>query len=470
MVKFNHFIRFQRSSIASDCNNEDDLSAYCEGSFFQSTMQSSLFRTEVTQAKQASWLGSIHLAHKPQFSLIACIALALAGALVAFGAWGKVARKVRITGVLVPPQGMLELSAGAAGVLSHIAIQQGQPVSAGQTLFVFNTDKVSSHGSTTALLDAQLSERQRTLLAERQARQAQHQLRVSSLASRFRTLGLELVQSQQEQALLLRRVELSQKTWRRYQQMSTEGFVSEIQSQNKQEELLDLNVRQEVTQRNILALQREQDSTHSEQLSLVKQFQIELNQLDRTLASLQQELVENQSRKSSSLIAPQPGVVSTLHVPLGAFIQAGQTVASFIPQASPSSETAQGLIAYLYAPTRTSGFVKPGQAVWMRLSAYPYQKFGLSKGFVTQVSGTPIAPQDLPHGLGTALLASAQSSEPLYRIQVQLDAQHMFAYNESHPLKPGMTLEADVVQDIRQVWQWVFEPLLAIHAKTKMNL
>ena len=245
---------------------------------------------------------------------------------------------------------------------------------------------------------------------------------------------------------------------------------AEIQSQNKQEELLDLNVRQEVTQRNILALQREQDSTHSEQLSLVKQFQIELSQLDRTLASLQQELVENQSRKSSSLIAPQPGVVSTLHVPLGAFIQAGQTVASFIPQASPSSETAQGLIAYLYAPTRTSGFVKPGQAVWMRLSAYPYQKFGLSKGFITQVSGTPIAPQDLPHGLGTALLASAQSSEPLYRIQVQLEAQHMFAYNESHPLKPGMTLEADVVQDIRQVWQWVFEPLLAIHAKTKMNL
>ena len=435
-------------------------------------MQSSLFRTEVSQAKQASWLGSIHLAHNPRFSLIAGIALALAGAMVAFGAWGKVARKVRITGVLMPPQGMLELSAASPGVLSHIAIKQGESVSAGQTLFVINTDKISSHGSTTALLDTQLSERQRTLLAERQARQAQHQLRASSLESRIQSLGLELVQSQQEHVLLSRRVELSQKTWQRYQQMSTEGFVSEVQSQTKQEELLDLKVRQEITQRNTLALQREQDQTQSEKLTLAKQFQIELNQLDRTLSSLQQEQVENQSRKSSTLIAPQSGVVSTLHVPLGAFLQAGQTVASFIPKASsqdsPSSETSQGLIAYLYAPTRTSGFVKPGQSVWMRLSAYPYQKFGLSKGHVTQVSGTPIAPQDLPHGLGTALLASAQSSEPLYRIQVQLEAQHMFAYNELHPLRPGMSLEADVVQDIRQVWQWVFEPLLAIHAKTKM--
>ena len=287
-------------------------------------MTTPLFRSQVTQSKQASWMGPIHLAHNPRFTIVASVALVLAGALLAFGVWGKVARKVRITGVLMPPQGMLELSAASPGVLSHIAIKQGESVTAGQTLFVINTDKISSHGSTTALLDTQLSERQRTLLAERQARQAQHQLRASSLESRIQSLGLELVQSQQEHVLLSRRVELSQKTWQRYQQMSTEGFVSEVQSQTKQEELLDLKVRQEITQRNTLALQREQDQTQSEKLTLAKQFQIELNQLDRTLSSLQQEQVENQSRKSSTLIAPQSGVVSTLHVPLGAFIQAGQ--------------------------------------------------------------------------------------------------------------------------------------------------
>jgi hypothetical protein len=59
MLIVNHFIRFQRSSIASHCNKDSDLYAYCEGSFFQSTMTSSLFRTEVSEAKQASWLGRI---------------------------------------------------------------------------------------------------------------------------------------------------------------------------------------------------------------------------------------------------------------------------------------------------------------------------------------------------------------------------------------------------------------------------
>jgi membrane fusion protein len=433
-------------------------------------MTSSLFRTEVTQAKQASWLGRIHLPHKPRFSMVAGIALALAGAMVALGAWGKVARKVRIAGVLMPPLGTVELSAAVSGVLSHRGVVQGEQVLAGQTLFVFNTDKISDQGSTTALMAAQLAQRLNTLMAERQTRQAQHQQRTSHLEARIHALGLEASQSLQEHALIARRVDLSQKTWLRFQQMSTEGFVSDIQAQSKQEDLLELKARLENTHRNTLALQREQDTSKAELQNLSQQLQIDLNQLDRTLASVRQEQVENQSRKSSSLLAPQAGVVSTLHVPLGATIQAGQTVASFIPQQSASALQNKALVAHLYAPTRTSGFVQPGQEVWMRLAAYPYQKFGLAKGHVTQVSGTPIAPQDLPHGLGTALLATAQSNEPLYRIQVELVKQDMLAYNESHPLKPGMTLEADVVQDVRQIWQWVFEPLLAIRAKTAMSL
>jgi len=68
-------------------------------------MTSSLFRNEVTQTQQASWLGGIHLAHNPRFSVIASIALILAGALLALGAWGTIARKVRVPGVLMPQGG-----------------------------------------------------------------------------------------------------------------------------------------------------------------------------------------------------------------------------------------------------------------------------------------------------------------------------------------------------------------------------
>jgi membrane fusion protein len=198
------------------------------------------------------------------------------------------------------------------------------------------------------------------------------------------------------------------------------------------------------------------------------------------VASLDQESAEIQSRKTSSVLAPQAGQVSTLHLPLGAMVQAGQTIASLVPQAnvnlSPHKDnspfgvhTHAPLMAALFAPTRTAGFIQPGQEVWLRLAAYPYQKFGLAKGHVVKVSGTPIAAQDLPHGQAAALLASTQSNEPLYRIQVALTSQHIVAFGTPHLLRPGMTLEADVIHDVRGIWEWIFEPLLAIHARQKTS-
>lgn len=436
--------------------------------FTERNMTTPLFRTEVTQSKQASWLGGILLAHNPRFTVVASVALLLAGALLAFGAWGKVARKVRVPGILMPQMGTVELSTAQSGILLEQRVQEGDWVQQGQVLFVINTDKATAEGSTSALLASHLAQRRSTLLAERTSRVAQNQQRELHLIERVRSLALETMQAQHEQVLAKRRVELAEKTWQRYSQIAREGFVSDIQAQNKQEELIDLQSRLENTQRNGALLTREHSASQAELRHLQKQLTIDLLQLDRSLASLDQEISENQSRKTSSVLAPQDGQLSTLHLPLGATVQAGQTIASLLPHTETrhtAHKSDPPLIAALFAPTRTAGFIQPGQEVWLRLAAYPYQKFGLAKGHVLKVSGTPIAPQDLPHGQGNALMASTQSNEPLYRIQVVLASQQVLAFGQTHVLRPGMTLEADVVHDVRGIWEWIFEPLLAIHAR-----
>jgi membrane fusion protein len=416
-------------------------------------------------------MGPIHLAHNPRFTIVASIALVLAGALLAFGAWGKVARKVRVPGVLMPQWGTVELSPAVSGVLLEQRVKEGDWVEQGQVLFVVNTDKTSAEGSTASLLASHLAQRRSTLLAERSSRMAQNRQREAHLTDRIRSLSLETAQATQEHALAKRRVELAQKTSARFEQMAAEGFVSDIQAQGKQEELIDLQSRLENTLRNGVALAREHKAAQADLAHLQKQLAIELLQLDRNLASLDQETAEVQSRKTSSVLAPQAGQVSTVHLSLGAMAQAGQTIASLVPQANAQAphHSAHTLVAALFAPTRTTGFIQPGQEVWLRLAAYPYQKFGLAKGRVLKVSGTPIAPQDLPHGQGTALMASTQSNEPLYRIQVELASQHVMAFGVAHPLRPGMTLEADVIHDVRGIWEWVFEPLLAIHARQQTS-
>ena len=434
-------------------------------------MTTPLFRSEVTLSKQASWMGPIHLAHNPRFTIVASIALVLAGALLAFGAWGKVARKVRVPGLLMPQWGTVELSPAVSGVLLEQRVKEGDWVQQGQVLFVVNTDKTSAEGSSASLLASHLAQRRSTLLAERASRMAQNRQREAHLADRIRSLSLETAQATQEHTLAKRRVELAQKNSARFEQMAAEGFVSDIQAQGKQEELIDLQSRLENTLRNGVALAREHKAAQADLTHLEKQLAIELLQLDRNLASLDQETAEIKSRRTSSVLAPQAGQVSTVHLSLGAMAQAGQTIASLVPQvnAHATDHSAHTLLAALFAPSRTTGFIQPGQVVWLRLAAYPYQKFGLAKGRVLNVSGTPIAPQDLPHGQGSALLASTQSNEPLYRIQVELVSQHVMAFGVAHPLRPGMTLEADVIHDVRGIWEWVFEPLLAIHARQQTS-
>lgn len=434
-------------------------------------MSQALFRTEVMQEREASWLGGIRIGKNPGFSLVATVALTLAGALVAFAALGQVARKARIPGVLTPVQGTVQLSANAAGVLTDQLVQEGEQVTAGQALFVLGTDRPTAEGSAAVLLAAHLVQRRGTLEAERTARVQQTRQRETALQDRVRALDHEIAQAQQEALLASRRVALAQKTLGRYLQMAQEGFVSDIQAQNKQEELIDLQARVENTQRNAATLQREQQSLHAERQANQRQLNIDLTQLDRALVSLAQEGTENQSRKTIVITAPQAGMVSSIHLPKGVAVQAGQSVATLVPVDGSGSDKAvlpSQLQANLYAPSRTAGFIQPGQTVWMRYGAYPYQKFGLAQGQVQSISATPTAPQDLPNGQSAALQTAAQTQEPMYRIQVQLKDQHIAAYGEKLLLKPGMTLEADVVQEKRAVWEWIFEPLLAMRQKVKV--
>jgi membrane fusion protein len=209
-----------------------------------------LFRNEVMQARQAAWLGGIRVGHKPKFSAVAGVALLLAGCLVTFAVWGQVARKSRIPGVLMPLQGTVQLSANAAGVLTEQWVQEGEQVTAGQALFVLGTDRPTAEGSAAVLLAAHLAQRRSTLEAERTARVLQTRQRDTALQDRIRALDHEITQAQQEAVLASSRVALANKTLGRYQQMAQEGFVSDIQAQNKQEELIDLQARVENTQRN----------------------------------------------------------------------------------------------------------------------------------------------------------------------------------------------------------------------------
>lgn len=423
-------------------------------------MEQSLFRTEVMEARQAQWLGTIRIGRPLSFTVVTVAALAMAGALVAFAYWGEITRKSTAHGVLLPVGGLIHATAQQSGVVSELLIAEGNAVSAGQPLARLRIDRTTSGGDAAAITAQALQARRASLETERRLTEQNLRQRQDSIAQRLQSLLAEQRQAQGELDTVRLRVLLARQSLNRQQELSAAGFVAAAQVQIKQEELLDLQLRERNAERSLQSLARDHQAARAEKLSTDTQAQTTLAQIDRALAALDQESTENDSRSGLTLTAPQAGRVTALPINAGQAVQAGQTIASIFP-VDADGRPAE-LVAQLFAPSRAAGFAQPGQEVFLRLAAYPFQKFGVARGEVVAVSRSPIAAQDLPAGQAQALVAAAQANEPLYRITVRLAAQSVYAYGKEIPLAAGMSLDADVRQEARKIWEWLLEPVVSV--------
>lgn len=444
--------------------------------------EKALFRAEVLQAQSTQLFGQIRVARSPSFACITGFAMALVVAFITFATLGQVNRKTRLPGILLPKEGLISVSAPQAGIVSEWLVTEGQEVYAGQPLLRLISPRLLPNGDATALTAESLRQRQSALATERLLLQQQARQRDYALNDRERSLLTEIRHAKAEMETHQLRAQLAAKNWDRFEELSKNGFVSLAQAQQKQEEMLDLQLRERVAQRNTEVLQREVLNLRAERRAISSGLASSLAQLDRSFASLRQELHENEVRGGLIVAAPQAGTVSAFVQSSGQSVQLGQNLLSLIPgvrgdhdieslvnEARPraSAMAAPALHAQLYATSRTAGFVQIGQTVWIRYSAYPYQKFGMAHGKVSFVSQSPIAPQDLPIGQAQSLLTAAHSNEPLYRISVELTQQYINTYGNARELKVGMSLEADLIQERRAVWEWLLEPVLAVSGSAK---
>ena len=93
-----------------------------------------------------------------------------------------------------------------------------------------------------------------------------------------------------------------------------------------------------------------------------------LAQIERQLASTEQELTESEARRSISITAPETGIATAIGVDTGQAIDGSKPLLSVVPKGAQ-------LVAELYAPSRSVGFIKAGDQALLRYQAFPYQKF-----------------------------------------------------------------------------------------------
>jgi membrane fusion protein len=151
--------------------------------------------------------------------------------------------------------------------------------------------------------------------------------------------------------------------------------------------------------------------------------------------------------------APLDGRIASQLVKVGQAVEVGQALLSVLPRD-------ERLEAELWVPSRSIGFVAPGNVVMLRYQAYPYQKFGHQEGVVRRLSRNALMPQEL-----RAADSRPAANEPHYRVIVALRRQSVMAYGMPECLRPGMLLEADILGERRRLIEWIFEPLYSVHGR-----
>lgn len=96
----------------------------------------------------------------------------------------------------------------------------------------------------------------------------------------------------------------------------------------------------------------------------------------------------------------------------------------------------------------------------MRLEAYPYQTFGQQRGVVQTVTRSALPEWQMTDGA-----AGPGDKEPMYRITVSLDTPAHGPQGQVLALRPGMRLDADLLQQTRRLYQWAFDPAYRLSGK-----
>ena len=414
-----------------------------------------LFRREVLEERGTQWLGSVVLSSGRLHLLFVSLAVAAAAALVVLLAVGSYTRKVKVSGWLVPQQGLARVVTPQAGMVTRVHVAEGMTVKRGQPLVTISTDVQNE-----ALVGAR-AEIARLLLGRRDSlrvsRDTQQRILFhnrSDLERRAGSVETRLQYLNREIAIQTQRAKFAQEIVTRQYDMRRLGLITLPRLEQAQQDAMEHASRLEILGKEQASLINELDKAHVDLREAPLHETIQISELDRNIGALEQDLAEAEVRRMIVVTAPEDGTVTSTQVDAGSSVSPNVPLMTIVPDGAI-------LEAQLYSPSRAIGFITPGQGVRLRYQAFPYQKFGFHEGAIAAVSRTATSPAELPPQL-TALASLGGNSEPLYQIVVRLPAQSIRAYGKPVALRPNMLIDADIQVETRRLIEWIIEPLTTI--------
>ena len=410
-------------------------------------MSSDLFREEALdyQSASTSRFGKPTGVLPPSWSLITWFLAIFVVALIAFLFNVDFARKETVRGKLRVDGAEAKLYALEPGLITSVMVQDGQHVDAGDPITEITSERYMSDGG--AFSDAtllQLAREKEILVRRRQAIIESAELNVEG--AKQRRLDAERQERELRAQLIVveRRLEIARRRASDAEEFLAEKLIAEPQLNERLEAAASLEQLVLQTEAQVGESQAAQSRANLERQQAEATRARDLADIDQRLEQLSTQEQRTRAEASHSVRSPIDGKVTGLQARIGEQTVNGMPLGVILPEQSV-------LIAEVYLPSRAIGFVESGQKVKLQYDAFPYQKFGVALGEVSQVANAAQLPQEL--GIAT------QAQEPLYRVGIELEQQYVEAFSKRVSLQPGMALTADIVLENRRLLEWLLEPL-----------
>jgi membrane fusion protein len=336
--------------------------------------------------------------------------------------------------VLIPATGADPIQSPRQAIISHVAVGEGQPVKAGEELFVLRSDEIGGWDTQFRTLNEDLRTKQESLNRSETAYAAQLGMKTE-----------EIEQAKSEVKFRENHAQTSRELVVRMEKLAKQGGESEVDLIKLKLDLAgsekDLSVAQRTLQQVTLDRQR-METEHARQRG---EEQGEVEKLKMRTAALKKDL-ENAQQNLLTVRSPYDGVVISMDQrTVGSFVQQGQVLCQLAPKGSKPRAR---------MTLNEAGLPKLAVAQRVRyfFEAFPYQRYGTVSGKLDWISASAVTTTDGSHFIALGSLDRYEMSPRA---------------GQALPLRVGMRGDAHVIVGGRTLIEYAFEPIRQLRESMK---
>lgn len=349
--------------------------------------------------------------------------------LIVWASFAKIDQVTRAQATVIASARTQEIQASEGGVLTQLAVTEGEEVKAGQLLVVLEEERakaaVDNSASKTAALTAKLAR----LNAEIFEKPLVFPKGIDDYP--------EYVQNQR--ALYNRRRQAINEEVSSLQKM----LVLARQELRMNEPLLQYG---DVSQADVIKLSRQvadiEAQINNKRNKYFEEAQAEMTKAQEELDTELEQLRDRaQVLEEKRLMAPTEGKIKNINVTtIGGVVKPGEIIMQILP-------TSSDLVIDAKVSPADIAYVKEGQEATVKLDAYDYSIFGAMKGTVNYISPD------------TLMEKTPEGEEPYYRVLIVINGAEFKGRGDEIVIKPGMTASVDIKAMERTVLSYLTKPI-----------